>query len=67
MGEGGGLFGLSQRLPPSNLEAEQALYERQARLGGELCRIDVAVLDRLGEHRALRPRMAVTQWAVTKP
>ena len=49
------------------LEAEQALYERQARLGGELCRIDVAVLDRLGEHRAFRPRMAVTQWAVTKP
>src|SRR6185369_8471224 len=46
------------------LEAEQALYERQARLGGELCRIEVSVLDRLGEHRALRPRMAVTQWAV---
>jgi precorrin-6Y C5,15-methyltransferase (decarboxylating) len=49
------------------LEAEQALYARQARLGGELCRIEVAVLDRLAEHRVLRPRMAVTQWAVTKP
>jgi precorrin-6Y C5,15-methyltransferase (decarboxylating) len=49
------------------LEAEQALYARQARLGGELCRIEVSVLDRLGDHRALRPRMAVTQWAVTKP
>jgi precorrin-6Y C5,15-methyltransferase (decarboxylating) len=49
------------------LEAEQALYARQARLGGELCRIEVSVLDRLGGHRALRPRMAVTQWAVTKP
>jgi precorrin-6Y C5,15-methyltransferase (decarboxylating) len=49
------------------LEAEQALYARQARLGGELCRIEVSVLDTLGEHRALRPRMAVTQWAVTKP
>jgi precorrin-6Y C5,15-methyltransferase (decarboxylating) len=49
------------------LEAEQALYARQAGLGGELCRIEVSVLDRLGDHRALRPRMAVTQWAVTKP
>lgn len=49
------------------LESEQALYARQARLGGELCRIEVSVLDQLGEHRALRPRLAVTQWAVTKP
>lgn len=49
------------------LEGEQALYARQARLGGELVRIDVSVLDSIGAHRALRPRMAVTQWAVTKP
>ena len=49
------------------LEGEQALYERQARLGGELCRMDVSVLDRIGAHRALRPRMAVTQWSVSKP
>jgi precorrin-6Y C5,15-methyltransferase (decarboxylating) len=49
------------------LEGEQALYARQARLGGDLVRIDVATLDSIGEHRALRPRMAVTQWSVTKP
>jgi precorrin-6Y C5,15-methyltransferase (decarboxylating) len=49
------------------LEAEQALYARQARLGGDLCRIDVAVLDAIGPHRALRPRRPVTQWSVTKP
>ena len=49
------------------LEGEQALYTRHARLGGELVRIDVATLDAIGSHRALRPRMPVTQWAVTKP
>ena len=49
------------------LDAEQALYARHARLGGELVRIDVATLDHIGPHRALRPRLPVTQWAVTKP
>jgi precorrin-6B C5,15-methyltransferase / cobalt-precorrin-6B C5,C15-methyltransferase len=49
------------------LDGEQALFERQSRLGGELVRIDVATLDTIGGHRALRPRMPVTQWAVTKP
>ena len=49
------------------LEGEQALYERHARLGGELVRIDVAALDTIGSHRALRPRMPVMQWSVTKP
>jgi precorrin-6Y C5,15-methyltransferase (decarboxylating) len=49
------------------LDGEQALLERQSRLGGELVRIDVATLDTIGGHRALRPRMPVTQWAVTKP
>jgi precorrin-6Y C5,15-methyltransferase (decarboxylating) len=49
------------------LEGEQALYERHARLGGDLVRIHVASLDTIGSHRALRPRMSVTQWSVTKP
>ena len=49
------------------LEGEQALYDRHALLGGELVRIDVAALDTIGSHRALRPRMAVTQWSATKP
>lgn len=49
------------------LEGEAALFERHARLGGELVRIDVASLDSIGSHRALRPRMPVTQWSVSKP
>ena len=49
------------------VDGEQELYARHAGLGGELVRIDVAVLDRIGDHRVLRPRMAVTQWAVTRP
>ncbi|HEX4296651.1 MAG TPA: precorrin-6y C5,15-methyltransferase (decarboxylating) subunit CbiE [Devosia sp.] len=49
------------------LDAEAALFRRQARLGGELVRIEIAALDRIGDHRALRPRLPVTQWAVTKP
>ena len=49
------------------LDGEQALLARHSRLGGELARLDVAVLDTVGEHRAFRPRMTVTQWTVTKP
>jgi precorrin-6Y C5,15-methyltransferase (decarboxylating) len=48
------------------IEGEQALYERHARHGGELSRIEVASLELVGTHRAMRPRMAVTQWSVTK-
>lgn len=49
------------------LDGETALYMRQERLGGELTRIEVSVLDRVGDRRVMRPRMAVTQWAVAKP
>jgi len=49
------------------LDGEQALFARQAELGGELVRIDVATLDTVGAHRVLRPRLPVTQWAVQKP
>ena len=49
------------------LEAEAALFERQSRLGGELVRIDVALLDTIGSRRAFRPRLPVTQWSVVKP
>ncbi|MBU1174647.1 MAG: precorrin-6y C5,15-methyltransferase (decarboxylating) subunit CbiE [Alphaproteobacteria bacterium] len=48
------------------LDAEAALFARQARLGGELTRISVETLDRIGGERVLRPRLAVTQWTVTK-
>lgn len=49
------------------LDGEQGIYARHERLGGEIVRIDVSVLDRVGDHRVLRPRMAVTQWLVIKP
>lgn len=49
------------------LDGEAALYARQAWLGGELLRIDISVLDQIGTQRVLRPRLPVTQWAVTKP
>jgi precorrin-6Y C5,15-methyltransferase (decarboxylating) len=49
------------------IESDTALFARHARLGGDLTRIDVATLDTIGSHRVLRPRMPVTQWAVTKP
>lgn len=48
------------------VESEHALFARHAQLGGELARIEVSALDRVGNHRAFRPRMAVTQWSVTK-
>ena len=44
------------------LAGEQALFARQAAFGGELVRLDVAVLDSIGRHAALRPRLPVTQW-----
>ncbi|MBN9304549.1 MAG: hypothetical protein BGO82_12425 [Devosia sp. 67-54] len=49
------------------LDGEQALLARQARLGGDLVRLDVAALDRLGDHDAFYPRRTVTQWSVRKP
>jgi precorrin-6Y C5,15-methyltransferase (decarboxylating) len=49
------------------VDGEAALFERQAKHGGELVRIETAVLETIGEHRVLKPRMAVLQWSVTKP
>jgi len=49
------------------LDGEAALYARHAALGGELARIEVSVLDTIGDQRVMRPRMAVTQWLVIKP
>ena len=48
------------------LDAEAALFARQAEFGGELVRIGVEVLDRVGAERVLRPRLGVTQWACVK-
>jgi precorrin-6Y C5,15-methyltransferase (decarboxylating) len=49
------------------IDGETALYARQATYGGVLARIEVSALDAVGQHRVLRPRMAVTQWLVVKP
>jgi precorrin-6Y C5,15-methyltransferase (decarboxylating) len=49
------------------IDGEAALYARHAKYGGELVRIETSVLDTIGEHRVLKPRMAVLQWSVTKP
>ena len=48
------------------LEGEVTLSERHAAHGGELVRIDVSHVTNIGSRRALKPRMAVTQWRVTK-
>lgn len=48
-------------------EAEAALLSRWQRLGGEMVRIEVARLEAIGASHAFRPRLPVTQWAVTKP
>lgn len=48
------------------LEGEMHLYDLQEKHGGELVRIDISTLTRVGNLRAMRPRMAVTQWRVTK-
>ena len=48
------------------LDGEHALYSRHLQLGGELTRIDISTIDRIGGHRAFKPRMTVTQWVVIK-
>ncbi|MDP3317283.1 MAG: precorrin-6y C5,15-methyltransferase (decarboxylating) subunit CbiE [Devosia sp.] len=50
----------------TTLDGEHALYSRHLQLGGELTRIEVSALERIGGHRAFRPSMAVTQWVVVK-
>ena len=49
------------------LAGEQALMARQAALGGELVRLEIAVLDRVGGQPVLRPRLPVLQWLGVKP
>lgn len=49
------------------LDGETALVARLEKHGGDLARIEVSHLDTVGSHKTLRPRMAVTQWNVTKP
>jgi precorrin-6Y C5,15-methyltransferase (decarboxylating) len=49
------------------LEGEARLIALHEKHGGEIVRIEVSHLTHVGDKRALRPRMAVTQWRATKP
>ncbi len=49
------------------LEGDAQLIALQGIHGGELVRVDVATLTKVGELRAMRPRMSVLQWQVQKP
>jgi precorrin-6B C5,15-methyltransferase / cobalt-precorrin-6B C5,C15-methyltransferase len=49
------------------IEGEMHLYDLQEKHGGELVRMDISTLAKVGPHRALKPRMAVTQWRARKP
>ncbi len=49
------------------IEGEMHLYDLQEKHGGELVRMDVSTLTRVGPYRAMKPRMSVVQWTVTKP
>jgi precorrin-6Y C5,15-methyltransferase (decarboxylating) len=49
------------------LEGEARLIELQSRHGGDLVRIDISNLTHVGPYRAMKPRMPVLQWRVTKP
>jgi precorrin-6Y C5,15-methyltransferase (decarboxylating) len=49
------------------LEGELHVIDLQEKHGGELVRIDVATLSKIGALRALKPRMPVLQWRAIKP
>jgi len=49
------------------LDGEAALIARQVRHGGQLLRLDLSLLDTVGDHAVLRPRLPVMQWSVQKP
>ncbi len=49
------------------LEGELHLVDLQEKHGGDLVRLDVSYLTRIGPLRALKPRMSVLQWRAVKP
>jgi precorrin-6B C5,15-methyltransferase / cobalt-precorrin-6B C5,C15-methyltransferase len=49
------------------IEGEMHLYDLQEKHGGELIRMAVSRLEPVGGFRALKPKMPVVQWRVTKP
>lgn len=49
------------------IEGELHLYDLHGKHGGDIVRMEVSSLTHVGRLRALRPRMAVTQWRTQKP
>lgn len=49
------------------IEGELHLYDLHEKHGGDIVRMEVSNLTYVGRLRALRPRMAVTQWRAQKP
>ncbi len=49
------------------VDGEIALFDLQETHGGEVVRIEVSQLGEVGRLRAMKPRMAVTQWRTVKP
>jgi precorrin-6Y C5,15-methyltransferase (decarboxylating) len=49
------------------LEGELHLIDLQEKHGGDLVRLDISYLARIGALRALKPRMAVLQWRAVRP
>jgi precorrin-6Y C5,15-methyltransferase (decarboxylating) len=49
------------------IEGELHLYDLHEKHGGDVVRMEVSSLTLVGRLRALRPRMAVTQWRASKP
>jgi precorrin-6Y C5,15-methyltransferase (decarboxylating) len=49
------------------LEGELHVIDLQEKFSGDLVRIDVSILSKVGNLRALKPRMSVLQWRAIKP
>jgi len=50
-----------------SIEGELHLYDLHEKYGGDLTRLEISNLHRIGPLRALKPRMAVIQWRARKP
>ncbi len=49
------------------IEGEMHLFDLHEKHGGDLVKIDISNLTKVGPYRALKPRMSVLQWRVQKP
>jgi precorrin-6B C5,15-methyltransferase / cobalt-precorrin-6B C5,C15-methyltransferase len=49
------------------IEGEMHLFDLQQKHGGDLVKIHVSNLTKVGPYRAMKPRMSVLQWRVAKP